>query len=554
MYRETFYPPHNSELGRDIIIGSRNIRIICTETSSPPLSCADTRQLNASYDIVHKVTAANDKFADLHELIITPDGTALMIVFEVVPADVRSLGRKFNDVWNQAIWDCLVQEVHIATGELRFEWRASEHLNISRTYMKLDSMAEGTQENPFDPYHLNSVEKDALGNYLISARNPHAIYYVDGRTGETIWTLGGMDNSFMELNDGPMQALNFAWQHDVRFVPTDAFPETYIPPPDREGTTVILLTMFDNAAVDWDYSYGTPYSRGLLLELTYPTPGFYTGKKMTRVEFTAARIDDRGSREPQESLSKLDAAKVASINGKSASHTVRLVREFINPKHVRSGTQGSVQLIPQGPGLDPKALVGYGLNAVITEYNSNGSVLCDLHFGAESSWERGDVQSYRAHKSHWVGRPKTGPVAATQGNEIFVSWNGATEVRSWLLQALDSVEEGWVEVSRTRKQGFETTIHLPEEYRAARHLRLFALDSEGRLCEHGISNVISRNAFGIALRQHMNGSGLPTFTSFVYLVCSAFGIAALYRLLLRYLSWRRGRTRFGQTSRRRGQA
>ncbi|KAK4544321.1 hypothetical protein LTR36_004212 [Oleoguttula mirabilis] len=461
--------------------------------------------LNASYDIVHTISAANGKFADLHELIITPEATALMIVFEVIPADVRPLGRKFNDVWNQAIWNCLIQEVNIETGELVFEWRGSEHVNITQTYMKLDSLAEGTQENPFDPYHLNSVEKDELGNYLISARNPHAIIYIDGKTGVIIWTLGGKNNLFMDLSDG--YALNFAWQHDARFVSPYAFPETYTPPPEKEGVSVTLLTMFDNAAVDWDYFYGMPYSRGLLLELTYPTPDSNVGKELA----AGGRITEDSivqSGEPREPLSKQDAEKVASINGTRVSYAVRVIHDFTNPNHVRSGTQGSVQLLPQAQGRDPKLFVGYGLNAVMTEYSSNGSVLCDVHFGAKTSWERGDVQSYRAYKFAWVGRPRTAPVAAVKGDEVLVSWNGATEVHSWLLQTADSPESDWTVVEREPRRDFETAVRLPRQHRAARYLRILAIDRDGQPCEYGVSNIVVRNRFATFARQRLGGSSV----------------------------------------------
>lgn len=75
---------------------------------------------------------------DLHEFKITRDNTALLTVYATTKADLSSLG-KFSEGW---LLDSLFQEVDIATGKLLFEWRASEHFNVTDTYMT----------NPFGGY------------------------------------------------------------------------------------------------------------------------------------------------------------------------------------------------------------------------------------------------------------------------------------------------------------------------------------------------------------------------------------------------------------------
>ncbi|KAK3719039.1 hypothetical protein LTR37_004603 [Vermiconidia calcicola] len=441
--------------------------------------------LDSSYDIVHEISAANEMYADLHEFIITPEDTALIIIFEPKLADVRPLGRKFNDLWNQAIWDCVFQELDIATGELLFEWRASEHINITHTYNKLDAWSSvGTRDDPFDPFHLNSVAKDEFGNYLVSARNPHAIYYIDGKTKGVIWTLGGKGNGFQDLSGG--HALNFAWQHDARFVSLDAFPETYKAPLVGQDVTVQLLMLFDNAAMDWNYLYGPPYSRALLLELIYPSADSVRGTLVIYPQ--GGGVNERRFEAVHRLLSESDQEKIGSINGTDAAYSMRVVREFINPKHVRSGTQGSVQLLPQEQGQDPRVFVGYGINAVFTEFGSTGTVLCDIHFGAESSWGRGDVQSYRAYKLPWIGRPRDPPAAKIRGGKVYVSWNGATECREWRIQAADHIDSSeWTDVAQAPKEGFETNISLStsEGRILQRYVRVLAICQDGKICENG---------------------------------------------------------------------
>ena len=482
--------------------------------------------LNSSYDIVHEVGAAGSLQADLHDFVITPEGTALLVIFEARKADVRPLGRKMTDLWNQAIWDCVVQEVNIETGDLIFEWRASDYLDLTLTYHQLVNKIgdSGTRANPFDWFHINSIDKDEHGNYLVSARNLHSLLYIDGKTKAVLWTLGGKGNSFEDLSDG--HALNFAWQHDARFISKVAFPETYVYPPDKDGFTTTLMTTFDNAAMDWDYKYGPSQSRVLLLELTYPTPRHAIRQDSKHDAISPARPDNNYVTNWQESLSKLDKEKVSAMNKTKSGHTARVVKEFLNPKRIISSTQGSAQLLDQGPSKDPKVLVGYGINGVITEFDSKASVLCHMHFAAATSWEKGDVQSYRAYKFPWVGRPTQKPALAMRNNKAYVSWNGATECKEWALQYCSTEQfDDWEEQMRAPRQGFETIIPLqatsgevPRDY-----VRVVAIGANGEILEHGTSEIVHRGGYLVLATESLGTFGTSLRTSPILIV----GVLAL---------------------------
>ena len=502
--------------------------------------------LNSSYDIVRKVKAANGLTADLHEFLITEEGTALMTMYQVVPHDVTAF-REFDptkpeDQDPNYIWDCLFQEVDIETGDLIFEWRASDHVPLNLTYH--DIGPGGTKNDAFDWFHINSIEKDELGNFLISARYVHSLTYVDGKTGDIIWTLGGRSNNFMDLSGG--YGLNFAWQHDARFLPLDTFPNTYTPPTDRSGYTTRLVTMFDNAAEDQHYQYGLTYSRGLLLEITYPDPG-------TFVQGTSLSYSDLTKRfeEPDYTDAPLNHKKMSEINGTNPDYTVRVIKSYENPQNVRSSSQGSVQILPQ-QGADPKVLVGFGLNAVWTEFEADGSVLCDVHFGAKTSWERGDIQSYRAYKFAWTGRPEKKPAVEVSDDdvEVYVSWNGATDVARWVLQCShrdSNTEKDWADVTNVRKAGFETIISIPEDgLDDSRYLRVIALDSAGRRLDHGISKVIDRGlmaSYFPLVEQHLPSpvKRVNLTKLALILTCILVGVFLLYEAYRQYLSWKMGK-------------
>jgi hypothetical protein len=186
---------------------------------------ADTR-----YDRVATVQAGNGLKADLHEFVLTPDGTALITAWGQAAADLRPVGGPADG----SVYFGEAQEIDVATGKLTFAWRSTDHVGVDETYA---SVASG----PFDYFHINSITVDPDdGNLVISARNTWAVYKVDRATGAVVWRLGGRRSDFA-LGPGA----SFAWQHDAR--------------PRGRG----LLTVFDDGASPTVQ----PQSRALVLAL-----------------------------------------------------------------------------------------------------------------------------------------------------------------------------------------------------------------------------------------------------------------------------------------------
>ncbi|KAM4067117.1 arylsulfotransferase (ASST) domain-containing protein [Hirsutella rhossiliensis] len=165
--------------------------------------------LDETYNLTAKFEAAHGLQGDLHEFRFTDRGTVLLTAYDIKDHDLSSLGKTIGP-----IWDCLLQEVDIRTGDLLFEWRASDHISISDTYTAIGDTGDPGGA-PFDWLHINSVDKDAKGNYLVSCRFLHALAYVQGRTGNVVWVLGGKNNMFSDLSAG--RATGFAMQHDARW-------------------------------------------------------------------------------------------------------------------------------------------------------------------------------------------------------------------------------------------------------------------------------------------------------------------------------------------------
>jgi Arylsulfotransferase (ASST) len=158
---------------------------------------------DSTYREIRRVRAGNGLQGDLHEFLVTPQGTALLTAYQSVTSDLRAVGGPPQG----QLLDSIVQEVDIASGRVLFEWRARDHVGLDESYAHYSGGA-------FDHFHVNSIDVDPDGNLLVSARHTWTIYKVDRRTGRILWRLGGKRSSF-QLGPG----VRFAWQHDARRQP-----------------------------------------------------------------------------------------------------------------------------------------------------------------------------------------------------------------------------------------------------------------------------------------------------------------------------------------------
>ena len=115
---------------------------------------------------------------------------------------------------------------------------------------------------------------------------------------------------------------------------------------------------------------------------------------------------------------------------------------------VYAESQGSYQSLGNG-----HVLHDHGAVPKIEEYDENGMIVMRARFGYDNT-----MQTYRAYRYPWVGQPSTKPdvVACSAGGEgstaVYVSWNGATDVKSWKIYANMEVKQTAV------RNGFETRI------------------------------------------------------------------------------------------------
>jgi hypothetical protein len=269
---------------------------------------------------------------------------------------------------------------------------------------------------------VNSVDKDVLGNYLMSGRHTCAVYYISGTTGEILWILGGKNSTFTG------GGTNFCFQHNPRFA-----DETGLTADAVSALTTRNITLFDNEnGITTEPARPKTVSRGLKIALDLET------------------------------------------------NTTSIVTTFASPgsSNITSVQMGNVQLLAPVSALNStNVVVGYGLESNPTfnaagnltslgfksyfaEYAVSGSPLRLVQYVGAFAAE----VSYRVYKNDWVGTPSTDPDVAISAGVLYVSWNGATEVVSWQVVSWQ-VEQSTDGVSFDNstvvpRSGFETAISI----------------------------------------------------------------------------------------------
>lgn len=192
--------------------------------------------IDQGYNLIANFTSLNNTSGDMHEFKIVND-TALVTIYEQFQYDLTAYGGTADGYINSGRF----QHINMTSNELIFDWRSIDHVDPSESYASISGA--GIQANPWDYFHINSVDYQTSDNsYLISSRHCSTIYKITS-DGNIAWRLGGKMSNFT-MGTGT----NFEWQHHARW----------------RGSNQISL--FDNAAQSTTVVNETE-TRGLLLNV-----------------------------------------------------------------------------------------------------------------------------------------------------------------------------------------------------------------------------------------------------------------------------------------------
>ena len=136
----------------------------------------------------------------------------------------------------------------------------------------------------WDYFHINSVDRDRDGNYIVSARDACSVHKINGTDGTIIWRLDGKRSDF-KLGEGA----KFCFQHHARFL--------------EQYDDIEIISLYDNSA------HGTESGRGKEI-----------------------------------STAKTSSGKILKLN--TTSWTAELLHGYYPPDGQLSKSQGSTQVLP----------------------------------------------------------------------------------------------------------------------------------------------------------------------------------------------------------------
>jgi len=210
---------------------------------------------NSSYQDIAEIRAGNGYQPDLHEFQITSQDTAFITIYDAIDCNLSAVGGPREG----ALADTLLQEIDLKTGLVMYEWHSVDHVPLQNAY---DSPVPTSRKEPFDYFHINSIDVEQDGDLLVDSRNTWAAYDVDPKSGQVRWELGGKRSSFRQ---GP--GTGTAWQHDavqqpdgaITFFDNGASPQAH-PQSRAIEVTLDLATM--TATLARSYEHRNPLVAG----------------------------------------------------------------------------------------------------------------------------------------------------------------------------------------------------------------------------------------------------------------------------------------------------
>ena len=169
-------------------------------------------------------------------------------------------------------------------------------------------------------------------------------------------------------------------------------------------------------------------------------------------------------------ISLFDNARGESLDAATYEHSRGLIlslhegradvmAEYARPDHKYSTSRGSLEVLPNG-----NVFMGWTFDSRISEHSADGRLLMEARLPPKKN-------SYRSYKSPWVGRPSDPPDAWSRAvdaagplqrlsTEIYVSWNGATEVAQWNVYRSNAQGLKVDLIKSAAKTGFETSVKI----------------------------------------------------------------------------------------------
>lgn len=162
--------------------------------------------MDSSYAVVDSFMAGKGYPTDFHELQLTKDNHAYLIIYDVQKVNMDTVISGGRDTAN--VVGCIIQELDSLKNVI-WQWSSWDHFKITDANDFVDLTASNIVY-----CHTNSIDIDLDGNIIISSKRMDEITKIDKSTGNIIWRLGGKNNQFVFNNEN----FPILQQHDARIL------------------------------------------------------------------------------------------------------------------------------------------------------------------------------------------------------------------------------------------------------------------------------------------------------------------------------------------------
>ncbi|KAB8233076.1 uncharacterized protein BDW43DRAFT_300541 [Aspergillus alliaceus] len=165
--------------------------------------------LDNGYNIRKKIPMPNEYGAfDIHEFNVLDDGrTAMAINYREHEIALDTLDRPGE---HTHVLSGGFAQLDLRTEQITYLWDGIDKIALSES-VAINKEYPAVGPPGWDYVHINSIDKNDHGDYIISYRFTNTIYMVSGQDGAIMWRLGGQFSDFE-------QDFTFSKQHDAKFI------------------------------------------------------------------------------------------------------------------------------------------------------------------------------------------------------------------------------------------------------------------------------------------------------------------------------------------------
>lgn len=146
---------------------------------------------------------------NMHEFNILPGGkSAVACTYHSQVVNLADFGRPTEESW--VVTGGFV-ELDMETSEVLAQWNSKDTIALSESNL-FHSWDAAWGEPGWDYVHINAVDKNEAGDFIISLRFTNTIYGISGENGEIMWRLTSGPEGDFDMD------FTFSKQHDVKFV------------------------------------------------------------------------------------------------------------------------------------------------------------------------------------------------------------------------------------------------------------------------------------------------------------------------------------------------